>query len=228
LRAKNTTVRTLIEWAYTIEPFRLVGGPKWVSGDRFDIQAKDPESDKYVSYDETQQMMRSLLEDRFKLAVHHETRESPAYFLVVSKAGIKAPETPDHSCYMVTRSSTPADIGNQPICGAMRGRSGHMEGKRISTEILAKNLERVLGGVVFDRTDLGKHFFDVSLTWMPMKGLNLDRPELPNNPAPLTTDTLALPSIFTALREQLGLEIKSHKAPVDVLVIDHVEYPTPN
>lgn len=213
-----------MEWAYAIEPFRLIGGPKWIDEDRFDIRAKPPIVNGYVTYEQNLQMMQLLLQDQFELTIHRETKKLRAYFLVVSKTGVKAPETADHSCYIVTRKTKPADIGNQRICGAMRGQIGHMEGVHLSTELLCKNLERVLGAVVFDQTNLKGHFFDISLRWMPDDDFNVHAPTATQPPLP----AVGLPSLFTALKEQLGLELKSHKAPVDVLVIDHVERPSPN
>lgn len=229
LRAENVTVRTFIEWAYSIEPFRLLGGPKWINEDRFNIQAKSPITHGYVSFEQNQQMMQALLQDRFKLVVHHETRKLAAYFLAVSRAGLKAPETRQGSCYVVTRETKPADVGNQLICGAMRGRIGDMEGAGISMGLLCKNLERMLGAVVLDKTGIGGRLFDISLRWMPEIEFNVHSPDSSrDSDTRASPETAELPSLVTALKEQLGLELESNKAPIDVLVIDHVERPDPN
>jgi uncharacterized protein (TIGR03435 family) len=150
-------------------------------------------------------MMQRLLADKFKLAVHNETRELPVYALVLAKGGMKFQAAKDPNSGV--RSS---------------GRTGQLKGQGVTMADLAKALTRTLqtelGRVVIDQTNLtGK--YDLTLKWTPSMG---SPPMLNGQP-----DTSA-PDIFTAVQEQLGLKLESTKAPVPVLVVDHAELPSEN
>src|SRR5580765_1507600 len=82
---KNVTLKELIGFTYRVQQFQISGGPRWIGSDLFDIEGKaeDPKAD----FDQLRLMLRSLFEDRFKLKLHRETRQSPIYALVVSKGG---------------------------------------------------------------------------------------------------------------------------------------------
>jgi uncharacterized protein (TIGR03435 family) len=105
------------------------------------------------------------------------------------------------------------------LCGGFRMAPGGLMGRVVSTAQLAGDLSRLLSRTVLDRTDMtGK--YDLDLKWTPDERTLRD----PNVPPPDPNG----PSIFTALQEQLGLELKSTKGPVEMLVIDHIEKPDPN
>jgi len=155
-----------------------------------------------------QQMVQQLLADRFKLAVHRETKELPAYALVVAKSGPKLTATKDTGGGKGTSSG-----------------DGHLTATGLTMARLAQTLTQILsrelGRVVIDKTGIVGEY-DLSLTWTPD-----DRSAAAANTSKDTPD-LPGPSIFTALQEQLGLKLESTKAPVETLVIDHIEEPSAN
>jgi len=153
--------------------------------------------------------LRSLLADRFQLALHSETKEQPVYALVVNKGGPKLQE-----------STEPRGLIRK------MGR-GTLKAQAVELGMLALNLSNELGRSVFDKTGLaGK--YDFELKWAPSQD------SAAQLGAPPQTAEFALPadpdgpSIFTALQEQLGLRLESGKGPVEVLVIDRAERPSKN
>ena len=218
----NATLDTIVRWAYRLQDYQLAGTLSWTSSDRFDIVAR---AGGNPLPDETglQAMMQSLLAERFKLAVHHEARELPIYALVLARADGKwGPELHPSSvdCAAIAAAfrtgAAPPSQGSRPICG-IRMAAGSMVGGGITMARLAPNLTRLVSRVVVDHTGL-TGAVDLDLHWTP---------DQTPSPDPTPADTNA-PSIFTALQEQLGLKLESTKGPVDVLVIDHVEKPTPD
>jgi uncharacterized protein (TIGR03435 family) len=215
LTATNISVKTLIQYdAYGIPGPQILGGPNWVGSDRFDIEAKvdDVVVAEMAKLDREQrnqmerQMVQQLLADRFKLAVHFETKELPVYALVVAKGGPKL------------AVSTVKDGGTSVSSGNAR-----MTAKGVTMTKLAQTLTQVLarelGRIVIDKTGIdGK--YDVKLEWAPDSGSAT--PGGSNDIAPPG------PSIFTATQEQLGLKLESTKAAVETLVIDHIEQPSEN
>jgi uncharacterized protein (TIGR03435 family) len=181
-----------------------------------------------------QLMLRTLLVERFKLAVHHETRELPVYALVFARSDGKLgsqlhPASVDCEALRATgrdRGAPPPfpQPGERPTCG-MRLGPGQMAGGGYPLSQLATTLSSFVQRVVVDRTGLAGNF-DFDLTWSPdqFQGGGPLGP-LPGSERPVGSDSSA-PSIFTALEEQLGLKLASQKGPVDVLVIDRVERPT--
>jgi uncharacterized protein (TIGR03435 family) len=222
--AINTSLAQLIQMAYDRLPnFRMSGGPAWLSSDRFDIVAKGTANTLELDNQrrqgqQIQQMLRALLRERFKLAVHTETRDLPVYTLVVARTDgrlgpqlQRAPdcaEPGDCASGVSTGPTAPARGGGGGVGvggggGAGGGYSNSLK-SRETIEALAGNLTRSLDRVVLDRTEL-KGDFDVELKW--------------NSESP---------TIFTALQEQLGLKLQSDKGPVEILVIDRAEPPTPD
>ena len=183
LNAENMTLKFLIQLAYKVSESEIQGGPSWISSARYDIVAK---ANMNTPFPDMSPMLQCLIEDRFKLAFHRETRELPVYFLAAAKGTPKPPESAD--CKPVA-------------CGTIRMTSKRLDGARINMNALTKALSVILGGIVIDQTGFEDHF-DAHLEW----------------------DAVG-PSIFTTLREQLGLKLESGKAPVEVLVIDHAEKP---
>ena len=193
LKVWNLTLRGLIVAAYGMAEDRIIGGPKWMDENRYDILAK---ADYPANERELLTMLQPLLADRFHLEMHHETRTLPGYELTVDKEGVKATVVTDPA-----RTS-----------GGNGGR-GFIDGYASGFKPLAIRLSALLGKPVVDMTDPTneKRRFDFHLKWNP------------DDTAPSD-----LPTLFTALHEQLGLKLESKKLSVDVLVIDRAELPSEN
>jgi uncharacterized protein (TIGR03435 family) len=174
-------------------------------------------------------LIQSPLADRFKLVVHRETRELPVYDLAVAKSGLKLAAPKSGSCAPRHPNKPPSAPrpGERPVCGNIGMRRGALNGVGITMPFLATVLSCIVGRVVTDKTGL-TGAFDIDLSFAPDEAI-----ADPNvggrlaGQAPPPGDS-AIPSIFTALQEQLGLILKSAKGPVDVLVVDHVEKPSAN
>jgi uncharacterized protein (TIGR03435 family) len=210
--ATNVQLKNIMEYsAYGIPQPRILGGPKWLDSQRFDIQAKMESAVAQrldaLSRDQARAEMRAmfqqLLADRFKLAVHWETRELPVYALVVAKSGPILHES----------KNAPGESGTSAGTGQFTAKGLTL------TEIaesLTQELSSELGRVVIDRTGIQGRY-DLALKWTPESGMNGSG-----------SQSDAGPSLFTALKEEVGLKLESAKGPVKVLVIDHVEMPTDN
>jgi uncharacterized protein (TIGR03435 family) len=199
LTATNVTLRQMIRNAYNLQDFQIAGGPDWVDADRFDIIAK---VEGEPAGPEQKLMMRALLAERFGLVTHPDTKEMPVYNLVLAK--------PDGKLGAGLRR---VDCAKDP-CGSTRnGRTSNLAvltAKGRTMGDFAQTLSSIVAKIVIDKTVLDGPY-DIDLTW------STDQ----------TADTTR-PSIFTALQEHLGLKLESARGAVDVLVIDHVEHPTPD
>ena len=188
--ASNTNLLILITMAYHVKNYQLSKAPDWLNSERFDISAEaqpDTRSDEFPA------MVRTLLLDRFKLAVHRETKVLPGYALVVAKTGSKLHES---------------KIGESNVEGPLfTGRRGNLASERITVAQLAETLSGYLQGPVLDMTGM-QGSFELHLEWTPE-----DTPP----------DLADKPSIFMAVQEQLGLKLEARKVPVEMLVIDHLE-----
>ena len=231
--AATATVRMHIINAFGLAPYQVVGGPAWIDSDRYAIDAKAEKSD--ASRADLMLMLQSLLEDRFQLRSHRETRDLPAYALVVSKGGPKLPVPKDVAC--VDPNSDPGSAPGQPPtvpCGrvkiVMDSSRVQMIGAAVPMAELAKMLSGALGRSVIDKTGYTAKF-DLHLEFTPDLGTaGLPAGAVPAadpSGAPAPADVVN-PSIFTAVQEQLGLKLESSKSPVEVLVIDSVAKPTAN
>ena len=240
--ATNVPLRDLIRFAYQLQNFQIVGGPDWLTSDRFDIVAKaegEVPSAPLGTAGPMQMMMRSLLEERFKVSVHQEKRDLPIYALVFARSDKKLgaklqPSTVDCQAMMTAAMARggpplappPSTPSGRPVCG-MRSGPGQMMGGGFPLSQLASALSQMVQRVVVDRTELTGNF-DLELTYTPdqmPQGPPGTPP--PGAPPPPPIDPNG-PSIFTALQEQLGLKLDSQRGPVDVLVIDRAERPTEN
>jgi uncharacterized protein (TIGR03435 family) len=198
---------------------QVIGAPDWVRTSRFDIVAKAPDPD--VQERDVLPMLQAMLADRFKLQVHHETRDLPVYALVRARAdGRLGPQLRASSldCAAVARArrdGTPLPSGapqDRPACGyRMNGDAGglSMMAAGITMDRLVSILANQSERIVINRTGLAG-YFDVDLHW----------------DSPRTGVTNDAPTIFTAAQEQLGLRLESRRAAVDVVVIDHIDRPT--
>jgi uncharacterized protein (TIGR03435 family) len=172
-------------------------------------------------------MVQSLLEDRFQLKVHGETRDLPVYELTVAKGGPKAKLSEDQSPPMLPEPGTPPPPPGTVPRGLMRMGRGDFADSAISIDNFALGALYV-GRPVIDKTGL-KGLYDIKLQWAPERVSNAG-PFQPGAPI-AGPDTAADPSglsIFTAVQEQLGLKLESTKGPVKVLVIDRVQKPSEN
>ncbi len=234
--ATGITVKFLLEQAYDVKDSQVIGAPSWTDSERYDIDAKPDEAEiaktNKLSPDERRQelmkMLQSLLADRFKLSLGHDTRELPVYALVVAKNGPKfhestikpTPNQPDAPL-------PPPGQGGPPRQGIRMNGRGDLTVTYVDVPMFADLLSRMVGRIVVDKTGLtGK--YDFTLKWTPDEGQGMmGGPPRPDGIAPPPPDPSG-PSIFTALQEQLGLKLDSQKAMTDVLVIQHVERPTEN
>ena len=212
----NNELTNVIDNAYGIRRYQLIGGPDWINADRYNIQAK---AGGDIPRDELMLMLRSLLERRFALRVHRERRELPIYVMTTAKGGLKVPRARDGSCVAFDPRNPPRpSLGEprMPLCGNNHITQSTWNATSIGMPEAAAALVGVLERSVVDKTGVsGK--FDIHLWWMPDQapaGADGVRPEA------------SAVSLFTALEEQLGLKVESSRGPVDVLVIDHVERPT--
>jgi len=214
--AVNVTVRRLIEVAYNIKDFQLTGGPRWIGSDRFDVEATPGGATAQLL-----PMLQSLLMDRFKLVAHKETKDVPTYALVVAKHGSKLeePNAPDPK----NASSAPYRPGMVVV------RRGLLVAQAAPVAALLNPLSNILGHTVVDRTALtGK--YDIRLQWTPDENqiAMFSAMGVPEGVGAPPLDPSVSSGLFTALEEQLGLKLKSGKAPGEVLVIESVEKPSEN
>jgi uncharacterized protein (TIGR03435 family) len=210
LTVKNLPLQMLIREAFALEDDRILGAPAWVKSSRFDIEAKVAESEipavKNMTVDQRKAMLRPLLQDRFDLKFHYESRTLPVYELVIGKGGSKMK--------VFDPPGNPATNGLR-----LTGR-GHLQAQGISMEVFVSDLSKEVSRTVLDKTGLtGK--YDFALEWQPDDALPIAGNDngLPQN----SVDS----SLFTAVQE-LGLKLEPRKEPLRVLVIDHVEPPSPN
>ncbi len=201
LTITNITLRTCIKAAYELQDYQLTGGPSWPEAERYDIVAK---AESPVGDHQVMLMFQRLLAERFKLAIHRETKELPGYVLVVGKNGLKL------------REGEPAGKG------WVRNGPGSINGEEVSMARLAESLSQRLRQPVVDQTGI-KGVFYLKLEWTPDQSLSKNPEETKESPA---AESGA--SIFTALREQVGLKLEARKVPAEIVVVDHVERPSGN
>ena len=253
IRTSGMTPRFLIEIAYDVKDSQIEGGPSWINSERYDIEAK-PEDSVAATLDQLPpeqrkqklgEMMQSLLRDRFKLVLGHETKELPVYMLVAAKNGpklkpsdFKPPEPPLASEAGHFSPPPPPPPGGPRMQGGLMMRGpGHLESTGAEMPMLVNALSMITHKLVIDKTGLSGRY-DFTLNWTPDESqLRPGGPEGPGGPggpgglgglgAPPPADSNG-PDLFTAIREQLGLKLEAQKAPVDVLVIQHVEKPSEN
>jgi uncharacterized protein (TIGR03435 family) len=205
----HTSLSNLVQFAYGLQQRQLAGVPDWVSSESYDISA-EPDGDGEPSLKQWQSMVKKLMADRFQLKFHYEKRELPVYILAVAKTGPKMTKSQSDPS-----ASTGLGFGPPGSFGATNATMADFAGA-IGQAILDRP--------VVDQTGLTGRF-DFRLTWTPDEsragGVGGYRPSA-------TESADAPPDLFTAIQEELGLNLESTKAPIDVLVIDHVERPSAN
>ena len=224
ITAVNMPLRGLIEFAYQLPAHRVVGMSESAGGIRYDIAARPAAfSTPSAAGWRPAALMRSVLEERFRLKVHRETQEAPIFELQVSQPGrALGPKLTrsDRDC-RPGAAAVPLTPG-QPPCGVGVG-VGYVSAGGVSLADFAEALGPIVARPVRDRTGL-RGTFDVVITFNHEQQPPLN---LPIGLVPSRVDRDA-PSIFTAVQEQLGLKLEPARGAVEVLVIDSVEGPTPN
>jgi uncharacterized protein (TIGR03435 family) len=197
------------------KPPEVLGGPAWLDTDRYDIIAKasgDTGLDEMYG-----PMMQSLLQDRFQLKLHTEVRDLPVYLLTLNNRLGKLTPVKEGSCVPIDLKQVLKSPPPENYCGRMttkRGTNTTFDGYGITmVEFANRIFKDALDRPVLDRSGLSGRF-DIHFGFVA-------------NDALVSPDDVG-PSIFTALREQLGLKLSAAKGPVEVLVIDHVERPSGN
>ena len=208
-------LRVLIEAAYHVQPFQIVGGPEWIRSDQYEIDAKAAGNPAHA---QLLLVLQSLLADRFQLQFHRESREMPIYKLAAARDGMKLPSPQDGSC------ADEQPLSPKPRCGGMNvpleSGAWHMRGGKVPMAEFVRVLSMMLGRKVIDQTGYSG-VFDVDLQF---RADDTTLAGFPPSPLPVETDS---PPIFSAV-QQLGLRLESTKGPVEVLVIDHVDKPSAN
>lgn len=233
----GTTLRGLLRMAYgrfAFDPREIVGGPSWIDNDRFTVIATAPPPfrsgpDGFPT--ELTAMLRTLVEDRFKVRVHSAQREASHYILIPvgseSKPGPGLRAVPDECTQAMKELSgaKPAPPRPGPPPCSFGGPPGKLIGTGVTMDAFANVLSLSVGKRVIDRTGMTGSF-NIELTFDPSSASALGPPGAVPPGSPARDDNA--PSIFTALQEQLGLKLESTRGPVDVLVVDSAEPPTPN
>jgi len=209
LTVSNNPISGVIINAYGIKPNELAEVPDWVRSERYDIEARGLASS---GRKEMMLMLQTLLAERFAMKAHLEARETSAYILTVAKGGHKLRLLGTEDC--VPRDATkPGGESDPNVCGNNRVSSEvGWNATHISMLGVVGSLSAILREPVIDQTGI-KGTFDVRLQWS-------------NDLA--AADPNTLPSIYTAVRETLGLEMKPGRTQVNMLVVDHIERPSAN
>ena len=202
----------------------IEGGPDWIHSETFEIDAK---SDGHPSIQMMLgPMMQAILQDRFKLRIHRETRQGPVYELALGKGSPKLKPLQDGSCTPpLVGHPLPALAPGQRLCrNAVGPGAVNFEGGTLS--MLAGLMGLILDRPVIDKTGITS-YVQINLKFSPDDSA-ASRPATTDPGLPAAASSSDAPSIFQAIQEQLGLKLAPAKGPVNVLVIDHIERPTEN
>ena len=242
----NVSLKNIVQNAYNVKGYQI-SGPNWLDSQRFDIVAKIP---KGATKEQFQKMLQNLLAERFKLVLHHETKELPMYALVVGKNGPKLKESPkedpaataaappptppmDGARMRVDKDGKPQlppGMGKGAMMMMMSPNGVQLTANGVKIGALAELLSNQVGRPVTDETKLTGEY-DVSLNFAPenMGGPlgGMPPPPPPPDGGPIHSvggsDSGGAPTISVAIQEQLGLKLEAKKGPVDLLVIDSME-----
>ena len=229
----NVPLRVLIRDAYQLDAYAeqykfdpgryvsIIGSPGASAANlpKFDVQAKPPDN---THPDDRRAMMRALLADRFKLRVRRQTRQMPVYALIVARPGHLGPKLApsrfDCQPYVAQRNAgraveEPVDANGVGWCNPLNENGPMVAGVMVArragpVSVLAQRLQTSVDRPILDATGLsGNYEWDLRYAF---------RPDAPAD----------FPTLFTALQEQLGLKLETRQAPIEALVVDHVELPT--
>lgn len=237
----SLSVQNLIRIAFRVKNYQI-SGPDWMASERFDISAKLPAG---ASEREVPEMLQTMLEDRFQMKMHRESKELAVYGLVMGKGGVKLQESPEDS-----GQQKQSDQGRAGVNVAASGQAGgvtinygngayftfaddRLEGHKLSVAAMADVLTRFTDRPVVNMTDLqGNYDFVLELSHEDFRAMMIRSAiaagvQLSPRAMQLA-DAASGDSLFAAV-EKLGLKLEARKAPVEVLVIDHIEKtPTEN
>ncbi len=205
-QAEGAPVKLLVMIAYGVEESQIASGPGWIGSEKWDITAQC--DDDRHSADETRLMLQHLLEERFALKLHRETEQRAVYALSIAKGGPRF-QTSEKKATNIRPGAHSISIER----GSMAALTGVLAG--------------AVGRPVVDRTGL-TGLYDFSMVWddAPVRDAGVPgTKELQGQEAPVGDEH---GSIFTAVREQLGLRLETLRAPVEVIVVDGVEKPVAN
>jgi len=197
--ATATSARTLLRIAFGTDDNRMSGAPSWIDNETFDINATTADHAEVRTPEQFQQVILSLLEDRFQLKFHREQKEGPVYWLELDKPGKPG---------LALKLSTPESEPN--LSTNSNGSKVVMKASKASMTDVDAALRRQAGRPVEDHTDL-KGSFDFQIEWAPEE-------------TPDSTD----PLLATVLKEQLGLKLQTAKGAIEILVIDQIAHPSAN
>lgn len=236
--ATNAPLRVLIRFAYAahdavghslpLGAYQVVGGPDWIDSERYDIVAKpESETDRTHAW----LMLQTLLADRFRLTLRRETKDLPVYDLTAKESGLKLPPPDDTRCVSFPPGTTPHYVPGASDCGyapMLLSSSGlRMEGKKLHMADLVRELARALGQPVRDKTGFTGEF-DIDLKTTDQDIVKSQGPAAPNGAVSNLLPADPNVSLVFAAMDQLGLKLEPAKGPVEVLVVDQAERPTPN
>ena len=206
--AYNISIGELIAYAYGLHEKQIVDGPSSLLAEHFDIDGL-PDIEGHPNLKQSRLMFQKLLVSRFRLAFHNESRELATYAIQIVKGGPK----------LALTTRKPGDSTNFSYnCQAV------LTVRNASVADVAKGMqEAFMDRPVVDQTGL-RDRYDFDLRWTPDESQSY----CPSDPARSRGDPNAAPDLYTAIQEQLGLRLIRTKAPIQVMVIDHVETPSEN
>jgi uncharacterized protein (TIGR03435 family) len=207
------TAVALIRFAYPTVSGDVRGGPAWIGSERFDVRAK---SAGPTTQSTLQAMVRTMLAERFQLRAHYELVERPVFKLVVADGKPKpALKRTDLNCDEIRAARARGDLAaptpGRPTCSSTFG-GGSLTAIGVPMSTLARLISSDAGRFVIDATNL-EGDFEFRLSW---------------NPRPLSDQPVDRPTLFAALEQQLGLRLQPATAPVEIVVVDQIERPTPD
>jgi len=225
--AAGVTLVDLIQAAYRLQPDQIVGGPDWVTAARFDVIAKSS-----PAVPPTRAMLQRLLAERFSLVTHGETRTLPFLALEMATADRRLGPKLQRStvdCEAVSQTPKTTQPGDRQDCDDFVGMVPRFFAGGVTMEQLSAGLSRIVTKIVVDRTGLNGRF-DLDLTWTPAglpdpKRAGFTDPQVRLNGVTIERNG---PSIEVALQEQLALKLIERRGPVDVLVIERANRPSPD
>jgi uncharacterized protein (TIGR03435 family) len=228
----NMTLAEIIRRAYDVRDYQIKGDPAWLDSEHYEIVAKVPEG---ASKDDLRVMLQSLLEERFKLAVHREKQEGRYYDLLVDKGGakLKVPASvPEHGTVEVDSSGNmqfPAGPLGRPVTlggknAILMVSSGRvlLLGNSRPVSALAEALTRCMDGPVNDLTGLNGEY-DFQLDFAAPPGMKVGPMGPPGQCPTCSSDAEPPLTVFQSVRDKLGLKLEPKRGPIDLLVIDRVE-----